>query len=182
MFGGDSLTHLSRLGRIITPTADYTSRRAASPWAWTSLAALRSKDTNTSPPSQRPSNAITPSAKSPPESRTSNPASTAGRFTTTFAALIRSRIFAEMSAAGILYVRDSTHTSSHNAGEGSATTAAPSSSPCATEAWRASSPIIARRRTLVSAVIFTVHLPRPQQSLHLCHRSTEPDHFPVSGN
>ena len=41
-----------------------------------------------SAPSAAPSKAITPSAKSPPASKCARPASAAGRFTTTLAALI----------------------------------------------------------------------------------------------
>jgi hypothetical protein len=48
--------------------------------------AFLSKDTKVSPPSQLPSKAIRPSAKSPPALKIAIAASTAGRFTVTFPA------------------------------------------------------------------------------------------------
>ena len=54
-------------------------RCALWPCACSKATACLSKDTKVSPPSQWPSKAITPSAKSPPAFSTSKPASTAGR-------------------------------------------------------------------------------------------------------
>src|SRR5690606_6453316 len=62
---------------------DLQSKRAGTPCALNRAIALRSKETNSSPPSQPPSWAMTPSAKSPPASSIARPASAAGRLAST---------------------------------------------------------------------------------------------------
>ena len=89
------------LGQWATPFAKPLSRQQAcrSTLVSTSLTACRSNERNVFAPSQPPSSAITPSAKSPPASNTANPASTAGRFTATFAAFISRLMTCETSGA-----------------------------------------------------------------------------------
>ena len=84
----------SELGRI----ASQQSR--GHPPFFQKSTALLSKETKISPPSHSPSKAMTPSAKSPPASRISNPASAAGRFTSILAAFSSARIVLAISGAG----------------------------------------------------------------------------------
>ena len=74
------------------------------PRASISFTAFLSKEMKVSAPSQFPSYAIVPSAKSPPVSNSVKPASRAGRFTTTFALLTRRRMACAISADGTLYL------------------------------------------------------------------------------
>lgn len=88
----------------------------------------RTNERKVSPPSQIPSKAITPSAKSPPAASGASPASTAGRLTATLALSISRRTALAMSGAEILYPYASTQTSSQSAGRAIATSPAFSSS------------------------------------------------------
>jgi hypothetical protein len=85
-------------------------RRCVSrPVAAINSTAVRSKLVKTTPPRRRPSNAMTPSAKSRPASKASRPASTAARSTHTVALPTRRRIASTISPGSRRYPRQRPH-------------------------------------------------------------------------